>query len=190
MSWTAHFQTFYRREKYISIQLKPPSYSISYYRQWSQIRSDRECKHLKNVKPFIASFLPNPLALSSTIAQTVSSKILVVFHSTHTLTRSFHTSQLLLKLAPYLNTLLIFVQVLTFHHFLQKVCLNLHVRLSGHSLCSHNMLGILQFWNPSAIVYLWAISPNPQIEPQRADTTSIHFVFISPNKSKSSGNIF
>lgn len=144
MSWTAHFQTLYRREKYISIWFKPPLYSISYYRQWPQILSDREFKHLKNVKPFIASFLPTPLALSSTIAQTLSSKILVVFHSAHTPTR-FHISQLLLKLAPYLNTLLIFVQVLTFHHFLQKVCLNLHVRLSGHSRFSRNMLGILQF---------------------------------------------
>lgn len=158
MSWTAHFQTFYRREKYISIWFKPPSYSISYYRQWPQILSDREFKYLKNVKPLIASFLPIPLALSSTITQTVSSKILVVFHSTHTVTRSLHTSQLLLKFATYLNTLLIFVQVLTFHHFLQKVCLNLHIKLSGHSLCSHNMLDILQFWNLSAINSLFFLS--------------------------------
>ena len=114
-SWTAYFQTFYGREKYISIWLKAPSYSISYYRQRHQILNDTEFKYLKNVKPFIASFLPTPPALSSTIAQTLSSKILVAFHSTHVFAMSFHASQFLLKLAPYLNTLLIFVQVLTFH---------------------------------------------------------------------------
>lgn len=92
---------------------------------------------------FIALFLPTPGALSSTRALNLSSKILVVFHSTHVFTMNFHASQLLLKLAPYLNTLFLFR--FNFHHLLQKVCLNHHVRVSGPSLCSHNMPGILQF---------------------------------------------
>lgn len=134
---------------------------------------------------FIALFLPTPGALSSTRAPNLSSKILVVFHSTHVLTMNFHASPLLLKLAPYLNTLFLFR--FNFHHLLQKVCLNHHVRVSGPSLCSHNMQA---YSNSRTHMPLWAISPNPQKEPQRADTTSIPLVFITPNKSGSSVNMF
>lgn len=112
------------------------------------------------------------------------------FHLIYVFTMDFHTSQLLLRLAPYLNTLLKFIQLLTFHtqlrhHLLQEVCLNFCLRLNGHSLCSHN-IPVLQFGNPSAIMYLWAISLTPQKEPQRADTTSTHFVSISPDPSRNS----
>lgn len=152
-SWTPYLQTLYRVEKYISIWCKPLSFHISCARQWCQILSDTEFKYLRNVKPFIASLLSTSLALSSTILQTLGqyhqnlSSFLPHPHIYVGLSYFSDFAQ-----ACPLNILCIFIRLLTFHtqlrhHLLQEVCLKLHLRPSGHSLCSHKTLGILQFWN-------------------------------------------